>query len=575
MYLQSAKPYPFISLKPEAWEYFWHQTPYALGALVTSLVAFTLFFIALRLAYKHEKRNEYLSFAMLCLGYGAFAMIFALRAVMQLPPPKLGAQEVKSNLLTLNNAFTYILVYLAPGAGHLAYYITEKRYKIINYVTMVIWVGVILTYISLFNGTAFNNRWLIYPFGSYPLPKYGMTFWTIAAAAGYLFVLIPIFIKYIRAADTKPNLTLIIAYNAMVLLSFSNVPNFMGIGFYPGINFGFIPLLVMAFHIFRSHFKDYLDLLIAHKMLFYLFVSIVCVTIFSVFIFVNYGLTDKFYVKPNFLSKAGFLSISALLVFVLAMLTLVSGRNRFFHVTAGGILSCWGLYLIGAAANYLELSPIIQKRLSQVSFAMVAIMPMAHLRLAWRLLGGIQRKHVIITDVISAIFLVTAFTAFALDAYIPYSFANIPYISISYGLLLAFLLLVHLYIGRHWFAEFETGKPENFLLMSLLIMTFLQLLQMIPAIGLETFPWGYLVLLPAIIMAFGLFKSKLFSFWNKTLKSYLVHVVFILIFLITFILSTLTGSTWKETAFEALPLLIFLLCIAALLTALSERPQKK
>ena len=546
MFFRSPIPWPPLPLFPTRWEYFWHHLPWAVPGFLTFVVGLVLCALAIYAARDRENRPLRLSFAMVALGFGFLGLVLALRAVIMDRP----------SLLFWDTVLYAPVLLLGPGSAHLLYYITGRRYPIFYIPIAAFWLAAAYGWYGILRFEAFDNVFHEFPFGLYPRAGVHLKPWGIIGALAYFAFAIPVFVfdglrKRREASATaaqhahvapiessavsafsdflprnpsvqdrhRGNLAIQIGIHLLFIAALSNLPSFLGMSIYPGGNFSFVPMLLLAYGAFRSDFLDMNDLLFRKSGLFYFLNGLVGVTFAILSLGVAYGLSPASYGKTAF--PYVFLPlVSAFSLFAVGIL--VGGTNPGERSNQLGSFSLYliGFHMVTVVLHSLGIEPIVVLRLEQlcyVAFSFVAVVQIRFAFLAMDLPLPAAVRYMDLAAVVSA---VLAPTPLLFWGYFENSFGGIgaagPVVH-----LIAFVGAVAAgYVLLAWRRARGRirGRLADLLVLYIVVTGGLLLSYWPASVGLALYPPGALIVVPTIVLAYAILRYGVLPLQTHALR---------------------------------------------------------
>ncbi len=488
-------PFPPLSDHPSGFEYFWHQLPWAVSGFLTFAVGMSLVGAALFALPRSGNKRLLISFIMLSAGFGSLGLVLGLRAVI-----------IDLELLLLLNRILYFcVVWLSPGSFLFMYYVIERRYRPLLVCGIIALGTVAASYAALLVGYDFTGSWFHYPFGSYPIAALPLKLWGAIAALGYVVAGIPTQIHVYRhnREELRKKKYLFIGVHFSSLLVITNLPSLAGIPVFPLSTFAFLPLLVIAYGIFRGDFLNVNELLFQKRGLFKVLAAIT--TVGFVGIAVLAALTLKPADHPGAYSRPLFLIplFSGVCAFGLAIYLAGSNPDRKLNMLAAASLMLAGCFMIVMTAFKLELPLVVARRIEQIFYSVFLFTPGVHLRFVYLALGKERPRSVYIADAVSLLLCGVLWTPYFFSGFYQYPFGLI---SVAGPGLSAFGALGLVASGAFLFSWWRgRGTHPNSLggliVLALVVGDLLILLNLPATMGIALYPLGDLQLIPAFMLA--------------------------------------------------------------------------
>ena len=487
-----------LSLNPSNIEYFWHMLPFAYPGIITFLVAIILGGLSLYSGIKKvEKKELFLSFSLFCLGCGSLGLIMAFRAVVQ----------DKVLLLKIHHIVFFFVMLFTPGFCHFLHVITEKRYKPVKVAIYLCWVTIAIGVVGIFLDRAFLPSFHEYPFGLFPQSDIFLKPWGAVITAGFLFIGLPYSIHHLRKHPDKETKPLIFGVVSICALIFTTAPSFFGIPIYPLSSFIFLPLLLLAYGVFKSDFLSMNDFLFEQKGFFIILCTILSIAFIIMAFLAAYGfnkLSDIPHIS-NFIVP--FLSL--FVCFALAIFSAgLNPKDKSFEYL-GASLASIGFFLLALLTGALRLDPIINLRFQQVAyfFMMLLLVFKSHL-INFTIKNKTLSKFLSKIDWISIILSAFCFTNWIFKGYYDGKWGYIFAWDTLGSLIFLWFIFVEGFLLFQMFQSKEVVKKS--LLKVLAIATSFTLaifcLQSLSIKGFEVFPAGYFLIIPALIFCYGVIK---------------------------------------------------------------------
>ncbi|WP_167882392.1 adenylate/guanylate cyclase domain-containing protein [Leptospira sarikeiensis] len=543
--------WPLIPSNPSEIQYFWYQLPYAIPGLLTFVVGLLLFISGVARAGRPGPKGLFLSFAIACLSFGTLGLLLGLRAIIQ--DEKL--------LLLLNTAVYPIVLLFTPMSGHFLHRILEKKYPIIRWMNWLNWGAMLFGFIGILMNKAFTGEFIEYPFGKYPVSTIFLKPWGIIGVGSYFLIGVPCIIHYVRKYSFKEKKTLVFGQNLLIVLTASNLPSFVGVPFFPGGNFSFIPMLILAYGVFRSDFLSLGDFLFRKNALFY-FLNALIACVFITMATAVVHLVSQEDLAKIYGSVWLFIPVlSTLAVFWLGIIVGGTNPSSPLNQMAAFSLYIYGAQLISATAIDVISDPIIAYRITQACYVVFFLAPSVHIRFAFLALKRPLPKFFFLFDIAVLVLCIAAFTPWLFVGFYEFAWGRIfssgPVIQIFgvVGVLGIFAVL------KEWISALRTKSVAplgNFAVTFLLLGSLMLLLNLPATQGFPIYPLGNLSILPTGILAYGVLKNETLSRQKQAFR--ISHRVSLLsLLLIPFLLFLIFPFLSKEAPLHAriLHLLLF------------------
>ncbi|HNJ64577.1 MAG TPA: adenylate/guanylate cyclase domain-containing protein [Turneriella sp.] len=491
---------PGITPTPDAWEYFWFHLPVALPGLFSfafcTFFAFSGFYVWLR-----DRRNFFmLNFMLMSLGMGALGLILALRALVQ-----------DLELLLLLHRIVYpIALLLTGGAMGFNYHLMERRYRIIRYTTWLLWGTIALGTYGLITGKAFTGKWHHYWFGSYPVGSVFLTPWGISGVLGLFVVVVPAMFFFRKTGRNLFRDPIGIGVNLTCLTIGLNLPSLTGVPLFPGANFMFVPMALIAYGVFKKDFFSLNRLLFEKRLLYYLIAFLISVFLLGTGILLMLTLPPRVgsvvYTNPLTFIPV----LSGLIVFSLAIYLAGSNPQSRVHMMGALSMMLTGFFTILLTVESLRLPLLINLRLDQLIYLIFAFTPIVQYRFIYLLLELDTDWRSRIIDVLSLIAALLTLTPFFITDFYEYG-GIIRTAGASFGLTL--LSLVGGYslalIAWRWFHSRRRADRSIVIIVAALMLGAAFMLTNVPGTqGISFPPLGALQFIPAGMIAFAILRYR-------------------------------------------------------------------
>ncbi len=546
MFFREPIPWPSAPGHPSAWEYFWHNLPWAVPGFLTFIVGLSLCVLALYAARDRESRAIRISFAMAALGYGSLGLVLALRAVLL----------NKAALLLWGTVLYVPVLLLGPGSAHLLYYFTGRRYPVFYLPIVAFWLATAYGWYGILRFEAFEDVFREFPFGLYPRATSHLKPWGIIGAFAYLGFAIPVFAidawrmrrerllagseratpsENLGAPATGPsegavrrpseadrewgNRSIRLGIHLLFLAALSNLPSFLGFAVYPGANFSFIPMLLVAYGVFRSDFLDINDLLFRKNGLFYLLNGLVGITFACLSLGVAYGLSPASYVRTVF-PYVLFPLVSAFSLFAVGIL--VGGTNPGERSNQLGAFSLYmiGYHMITVVLHSLGIEPIVVLRLEQFCYIAFAFVAVVQIRFAFLAMELPLPRVVPYMDAVAVACATLAPTPLLFSGYFQYGFGGVG----AAGPVVHLIALVGVVAAGHVVMAWRNvrgrirGRLADLLVLYIIVTGALLLSYWPASVGLSLYPPGALIVVPTLILAYAILRFGVLPLQTQALR---------------------------------------------------------
>lgn len=495
--MREMQSYPNLSANPGAIEYFWHQLPYGVPGLACFGIGLILLVFAVIGAIRDPARRPMLfGFGLTVLGFAALGLVQAFRAFVL----------DRDLLIYLSTIFYPALMLFAPGMAHVTYELTFRRIRWLRLIIAGTWITFGVGMVGVLQNNVFLDQWLVYPFGQVPRVSPYIKVWAVFGAlvgfAGYAAFWIH---RRRHPEEYRKNRWIIINLALLITSIQSNLPALLGIPLYPLGNFGFVPLVLMAYAVFRSDFLNLSDLLFERNGLFYSLNLLLGITFLSLAVSVQIFLSPEHLAgldwNPYLLITFG--SLAA--VFTLGIL--VGGANPGARINQMGSLSLYltGFLMLAVVIRSLGLDPIVARRLEQLCYIPFGLAPAVQFRFAFRAMNQPLPRYALFIDVISVCVSLFALSPFLFVGYYSYPWGNI---GAGGPLVQVFGVMGFLAVGAvtlRWLrVRREAESPLGRWIVFSVILNAILMLGNLPATqGIAFYPLSNFVIVPTAILAYA------------------------------------------------------------------------
>ncbi|MBI3396320.1 MAG: guanylate cyclase, partial [Spirochaetia bacterium] len=316
----------------------WYQLPWAVPGFLTFIVGLSLAGAGIYALPRKENKPLLITFILFSMGFGFLGLVLAFRAVI-----------LDQSLLLLLNRIPYFgVVWLSPGALMFCYYLTDKRYRSLLVWGIIALGTVLFSSVGLATGYDFTGSWFHYPFGSYPIAQLPLRLWGAVSSIAYVVAGVPMTIHYYRhhRDELRQKKYLFIGLHAISLLVITNLPSLAGVSIFPMSAFAFVPLLILAYGIFRSDFLNVNELLFQKRGLFKVLSGLITGGFLAIAMIVALTLKPAdhahVYAEPLFLIPL----FSGVCAFALAIFIAGSNPDRKLNMLAAASLMLAGAFMI-------------------------------------------------------------------------------------------------------------------------------------------------------------------------------------------------------------------------------------
>lgn len=489
---------PALSAAPDKWEYFWYQLPVALPGLVG--FASCSFFAACGLyVWLRDRRNYFmLNFSLLSFGMGALGLVLACRALVQ---------DLELLLLLHRILYPFALP-LTAGAMGFNYFLMEKRYPLLRISGWILWGTIALGTYGLITGKAFTGKWHHYWFGNYPVGSVYLTPWGIGGVVGLVLIAIPAMAFFRRTGKNLFKDPVGIGVNLTCLTIGLNLPSLTGIPIFPGGNFMFVPMSLIAYGVFKRDFFSLNRLLFEKRMLYYLVAFLISVFLLGTGILLMLALPPRVS-AATYSNPLTFVPVfSGIIVFSLSIYLAGSNPQSKVHMMGALAMMLTGFFTILLTVETLRLPLLMNQRLEQFIYLIFAFTPMVQYRFIYLLLNleTDWRSHIV--DVLSIVAALLTPTPFFIRDFYEYgglirtAGANIGLTLLS----LAGSYTLGLILWRWYHARQRASRNVVIVVSALLIGAAFMLTNVPGTQGVFFPPLGALQFLPAIMIALAIVR---------------------------------------------------------------------
>lgn len=487
---------PELGSAPGFSEYFWYNLPYALPGFFTFLIGIFLSLLCLVAAFKNKgDRKIFLLFSSgAFLNYSSLMLVLALRAVIL----------DKQLLLSLQYWIYPLVTPLLASTSFKVYYFREKKDKLMYWSGIVSIFIVLYTWYEIFLRTAFTDQWFRYSFGNYPVGGTSLRIWGFS---GMIVTMggIYSYYKHLKETGSKKNYPYVLGMSAVYILILSNLPSLIGKAIYPGGNFIMIPMLFVAYGIFREDFLDLNDLLFKKNGMFFILSTILSVSLLLVSLGISFSL------KPSELKFNPFTFIpltSGVICFLLAIYISGSNPGEKISMFAAASLVISGFYMMDMTAMSLKLPPIYSRRIEQLCYIVFSLAPSIQLRFSYQVMQEKSPRYFKLIDLASILCIVIAQTPFLFKDYYSYSWGvmseagpGIQFFGVL-GFISIFIAL------KAWWKKRKILKDrmQDLVVLSMVAGGVLMLFSLPSTMGIELYPLGSFQFIPGGLIAIAVLK---------------------------------------------------------------------
>lgn len=502
-------PIPLMPENPTSWEYFWFQLPYGVPGIISLIVGLFLSYFALQKSIAKDTEDKVFSFNLFLsfLGYSALGLVLSLRAWIL----------DKSVLLLLNNWLYLFILIILPANFYICYAITKR--KVFLFYTYLCWVSVAFGYVGIFLEEGFNNEWFDYKFGKYPKASNYIKPFGIIPLIGYFALVIPFFTFQWKELITKIHRSLFWGYNLLFILTISNAPVLLGYNIYPGSFFIFIPLLLIAYGVFRSDFFDVNELLFKRNGLFYILFGVVSVSLIVLSVSVALGLKFEAYTNQKWFPNAIPPVTSFFISIFMAIIVAGSNPSAKLNQLSAFSLIITAFYNLQSIPTKFNIDYIILLRISQISFLVFSLAPSIFTRFVLKALGVNRPPILRLVDILSVLCAILSITPFLYQGYYVYP-QGIIHKGYYVQYILGFTTLVSIFIVTRKIMPIRKQIPKvTFIVIGTILLSGLFLVSaLLPSNGIQ-FPFlSDYMFIPTTILGFAVLKYDAFSLKGRTIQ---------------------------------------------------------
>lgn len=502
-------PIPTMPTNPSPWEYFWYQIPYGVPGIISLLVGLLLSYFALQKAFTKgtEDRIFSLNLFLSFLGYSALGLVLSLRAwVLD-----------RSTLLLWNNWLYLFILIILPANFYICYAITKR--KVFLYYTYLCWVSVVFGYVGIFQEKGFLDEWFDYQFGKYPKASNYIKPFGIIPLIGYFALVIPFFSIRWKELQKKIHRSLFLGYNLLFILTISNAPVLLGFNIYPGSFFIFIPLLLIAYGVFRSDFFDMNDLLFKRNGLFYILFGVVSLSLVLLSVSVALGLKYSAYENEKWFPSAIPPVTSFFISIFMAIIVAGSNPSAKLNQLSAFSLIITAFYNLQSIPTKFSLDYIITLRISQICFLIFSLAPSIFTRFVLKALGTDRPPLLRFVDILSVLCAMLSITPYLYRGYYIYP-EGIVHRGYYVQILLGFTTFVAIFIVLRKIIPIWKKVPKvTYMVIGTILLSGLFLLSaLLPSNGIRFPLLSDYMFIPTTILGFAVLKYDAFSLKGRTIQ---------------------------------------------------------
>ncbi|MDF3819968.1 adenylate/guanylate cyclase domain-containing protein [Leptospira sp. 96542] len=493
------------------WDYFWYQIPYGAPGILTFLVGVFLSYFAFQKFQKAEREDKFfhINLAISFISFGSVGLVLTLRAWIQ-------------NIETLvfwNDVVYFFVAPLAPTAFYLAYHMTGKKSKLLLYYSYICWVASFVLYFGILIGKGFETTAFEFPFGKYPRGSVYVRPWGILAPLGYFLLILPSFIKHYAHIRNNYHPTLFHGVNLLFLLTTLNAPSILGFKLYPGGFFLFLPMLLVAYGVFRSDFFDVNELLFQKNGMFYFLFALLS----FVLIFISFGVS--FGLSPNTYESAkwypwGIPPIVSIFTSVFLSI-IVAGANPSARINqlCAFALILTGFYVIQSVPLKLNISYVVQLRISQITFVAFAFAPSVMVRLVFEAISKKFPPWIRLIDLLCVTAALIAPSPYLFVGYFEYPWSRVHHggpgeVLIGLNGLIGLSLILYTFYKNRDYINFAS----KWIVGSFILSAILLLFALLPSHGIPLFPLSDFQFIPAVLLGYSVLRHGALSLEGRTIQ---------------------------------------------------------
>lgn len=493
------------------WDYFWYQFPYGAPGLLTFVVGIFLSYFAYQ-KYKtsnDDNRKFHLNLVIAFISFGTTGLVLTLRAWIQ-------------NIDTLifwNDILYFLVAPLAPSGLYLAYYMTGRKSKLLLYWSYLLWFASFFLYFGILIGKGFEKEYFTYPFGKYPKGSMFIKPWGLLAPIAYFFQIVPAFIKHYNHIRQNYHLSLFHGVNLLFLLVVFNAPSILGYKFYPGGFFLFIPMLMVAYGVFRSDFFDVNELLFQKNGMFYFLFALLSFVLIFISFGVSFGLSPLSYEASKWYPWGLPPVVSIFASVFLSILVAGANPSARLNQLCAFALILMGFYVIQSVPLKLNVSYVVQLRISQITFVAFSFAPSIMVRLVFEAIAKKDPLWLKFIDVLCVIAALLAPSPYLFIGFFEYPWSRVHHggpaeILIGFNGALAFLLVLFTFLKHRDYLN----SASKWIVGSFLLSAGLFLFALLPSHGIPLYPISDFQFIPALILGYSVLRHGALSIEGRTIQ---------------------------------------------------------
>ncbi|MGK5090386.1 diguanylate cyclase [Deltaproteobacteria bacterium TL4] len=480
--------------------------PYGIAPLLSLLVSMGLSAFCLR---KGLRRVNTILFGLICLLWGGLCLERVLGFFILLEYAEITLRFAKTSHFLFVNQLGLFLHFI---------YITIKHpgRKVVMFFYLVGFLLMMTTQTHFY----FQEDMYRYPFGIMPMGNWGVVFLAIFGGMGTLWGSALLAREGLRERDVSRRTQLFFIFVGLVLSAFlflGNMPSVLGVSLIPLGDFSFIPLIIMAYGIFRH---DVLKINIyAKKRFFAVGVKIALITGYGgslpMILWTVEGL-DSSYIFSRIVP----LGIPPLLSF-LCCLFLSALATKLAQNQKGALLFSLVCILYSWLNLDIFLSVLImdpQRALQVMRWGQFFFVFIVSLILHFTFIITYQQKRwylVYTAYFLSGIFAPLSQTDYYFTGLYTYFWGYFPQAGLAFIPLCLYFLVCALYSGWLLIIEYLTTNSRfqkhriRYILVGFSLITMLTLGDVPGVYGFEIYPLGNFSFLPFLVLAYGLFRQNI------------------------------------------------------------------
>ncbi len=502
-------PIPTIPENPDVWQYFWFQLPYGIPGIISLIVGLFLSYFSFQRAIQ-KTGNDRIFAVNICLsflGYSCLGLILSLRAwILE-----------KELLLQLNNWLYLFVILILPTNFYICYSITRR--KVFLYYTYLCWIAVVFGYFGILQGQGFTNDWFEYPFGKYPKASIYVKPFGIIPLIGYFGLVLPFFTFKWKELEGRIHRSLFIGYNILFIFTISNAPVLLGYNVYPGSFFIFIPLLLIAYGVFRSDFFDMNELLFQKNGLFYILFGIVSFSLILISGAVTLGMNHDAYANQKWFPYAIPPAASFFCSIFMAIIVAGSNPSAKLNQLCAFSLIITAFYNLQSIPTKFSIDYIVMLRISQVCFLVFSLAPTILTRFVLKVIDSPRPPILRLVDIFSGICAGLSITPFLYNGYYIYDQAIV-----HKGYIVQYLIGIISALGifivvRELKSKWKTVPKLSFVVIGTILFSGLLLITaLFPSNGIKFPLFSDYLFIPTVILGFAVIKYGAFSMKGRTIR---------------------------------------------------------